>query len=172
LDRNYRRIATTEAEPLWPYTWKDRRFQWSEEVVYRTRMELLVALMAHEAYHATGGNRDVFRSSKGRIARADMEFQCNRFAMKTVEALRQEWPVLRSKIYRAMRQEREKKRSLGIRRRDPVGKLQHAMDQLSNWQRRRKLAETKIRKYRRRIAYYRRLVAPTDQAQERTDTHA
>jgi len=64
----------------WPLMKKDRRFKWSTRHVLRSRLELLIYIMAHEAHHARGGSPSHFMKS-GRLDRASMEYRCNAAAM-------------------------------------------------------------------------------------------
>ena len=93
---------------------KDLRFKWSTEEVYRSRLEFLVGIMAHEARHATLGSADAFRRN-GRIDRAAMEFWCNQAAIEAVRAFREEWAMLKTRIRLSLRAARPE-RSEGKRR--------------------------------------------------------
>jgi hypothetical protein len=149
----------------YPYTKKDHRFKWSVPFEFRSRLETLVYLIAHEAHHSTKGHPREFEKSNGRTDRAAMEFHCNNAGFEAVKALRIEWPTLRTKIYAAMRRERDRlktsKQHDAIRRSDPTPKLLNARESLVTWRRKAKLAATKIKKYRRKVAYYEGRMAAT-----------
>ena len=121
LDRHYRRTGITwsgpgkrrlfkignATKPLWPMDCKDHRFKWSENHVLRTRLELLVYLLAHEAAHATTGHPDKYVEHRAdpqdvrdgldatRVDRAGMEYHCNAKGYRIMEKFRAEWPRLR-----------------------------------------------------------------------------
>jgi len=140
----------------WPLHHKDHRFGWSHVQEYRTRMEVLVMLIAHEAYHATGGHPERFKSGD-RINRASMEYRCNKFADETIVKLRVEWPALRCRIYKAMRLDRQKQATVRQRKADargPERKLQLAQQNLTKWESKAKRVQTALRKYRRKVKYY------------------
>jgi len=141
----------------WPFRTKDHRFQWSTEEVYRSRLELLVGIMAHEAHHATAGHPRFFRKN-GRLDRATMEFRCNRAGQEAVEALRKDWLTLRAQIRGSMRRDRNRhiaaQERAVVRRADSTPKLLHGQTMLKRWQARLKLAGTKVKRYRRQVVYY------------------
>lgn len=155
------RKPRVNGNPLWPFTHADPRFKWSKPETYRSRLELLVALIAHEAHHATLGHPDRYRTGNAvkKIDRASMEFRCNRAMGEAAAALHNEWPELRKAIYAAMRKARANKVTAQVRKTDPTPKLAKAQDALAEWQRKAKLAATKIRKYRLRVRYYEGKVA-------------
>lgn len=148
----------TGNKPLWPYENKDHRFKWSDTQSFRSRLELLVFLLAHEACHATTGHPNHHRLGDGRADTAGMEFHCNAKGYRIMEMFRQEWPKLRSLIYAAMRRARRQHVTEIARkvakRSDPGPKLALAEKRLKEWSRKKKLAETKIRKYRKQVRYY------------------
>lgn len=149
----------------YPYTKKDHRFKWSVPFQLLSRVETLVYLIAHEAHHSTKGHPSKFETTGGRTDRAGMEFRCNTAGFEAVKALRLEWPTLRTKIYTAMRRERDRlkasKQRKEVKRSDPTPKLIHAREAMATWQRKAKLAATKIKKYRRKVAYYEGRLAAT-----------
>lgn len=129
------------------YTITEKRFRSDFEFPVRSRLEVLVFLLAHEICHGNRGNRNAYKTN-GRIDRCDMESTCNRIGAQAVEALREEWPRLASEIATAMRAERRKKqqkRSPDLRLQK---RIQQAESQLKTWRRKHKLAETKLAKYR------------------------
>jgi hypothetical protein len=136
---------------------KDHRFKWSTEEVYRSRLEFLVGIMAHEARHATLGSADAFRRN-GRIDRAAMEFRCNQAAIEAVRAFREEWAMLKTRIRLSLRAARRKEQvrmeRKVLRRTDPGPKLVHAQVMLDRWQARLKMATAKVKRYRQKVRYY------------------
>jgi len=146
----------------WPWRLRDHRFKWACEEVYRSRLEVLVGLMGHELEHAMEGRPQRFLTN-GRIDRARMEFHCNQAGQRAVEALRRDWPVLRTRIKRALHDERRHRSAAKLashaRCHDPERKLVHAQQKLKQWGARLKLAQTKVRRYRRQVAYYERRAA-------------
>lgn len=174
LDRHYRRgrcrasgWTHLRGAQLWPMKHRDHRFAWSPEYEYRSRLEVLIMLIAHEAYHATGGHPKHFtaeRTGQKRFDHDSMEFGCNEFAKTTIEAFRAEWrSVLRPRIVAAMRRERQavanEKAKAAAKRSDPAPKLEQARMMFATWQRKAKFAATKMKKYRTRIRYYEGRVA-------------
>lgn len=145
---------------VWPQVKKDRRLKDASEHSLNSPMEILVYLLAHEAYHATGGHPGQYRKPDGgKVDKQMMEWDCNHVAMRAVESFRAEWPTIRGAIYAAMRAERNKKHAKHERRADPSPKLVAAETALEKWRRKLKLAQTKIRKYQRKVKYYGGLVA-------------
>lgn len=153
----------------WPYQVKDPRFKQAPTYSYRSRLELLVMLLAHEAHHAVEGHPDGYRK-KGqhgyRIDREAMEYDCNLAGHRAVEAFRQEWPQIRTKIMAAMREERRRtraEREKRLQRRcDPGPKILAAEAMLDKWRRKLKLAQTKVKKYQRKLAYHKSRLAALD----------
>lgn len=147
LDRRYRL--------KFPYKIEDSRITNGPTYLVNSRLELLVFLLAHEACHANGGKPSEYRNKETRrVDRQSMEYDCNLFGMETVKALREEWKELRPRIMAAMRRERDQKN----RKRDPDARLlknlERARDTLVKWERKLKLASTKVKKYRQKIRYY------------------
>ncbi|MBP7936867.1 MAG: hypothetical protein KA354_19675 [Phycisphaerae bacterium] len=142
----------------WPLLTKDHRFKGAMEEIYRSRLDVLVGLMAHEAHHATDGHPDHF-SHGGRIERAAMEFRCNQVAQEAVTAFRVEWLGLRGRIKRAMQAERDRKqarcpRLRAARRYNPDRKSAQSRTALGKPQNQAKLVGVKVREYQRRADYY------------------
>ncbi len=77
---------------------KDSRYKYSPRYVWYGPIETLVHVLAHECYHATGGNREKFRKPNGHIDRETMELKCNKFAQQTLLKFRKEWPKLRKQL--------------------------------------------------------------------------
>ncbi len=135
----------------WPMTIRDRRYRWAQEETYRSRVELLVSLMAHEAHHAAAGHPDNFRKN-GRVNRASMEFRCNQAGMAAVEAFRAEWPALRKKIKRGLRRERRQRAAALTDCSVSVADPSRVKRKLAEWRRRHAIAETTLGVYEERLA--------------------
>lgn len=139
------------AKYIWPYVLTENRFKdatasdWSFPV--RSRLELLVFLMAHEACHATKGNPRNFQNERGRVDNVDMEMVCNRFGAETVEAFREAWPALLAK----WRETAKRIRTANAPDTKLERKLEARRGLLAQWQRKQKLAQTKVKKYQRAI---------------------
>lgn len=101
----------------WPRRWRDWRFSFAEEEIYYNRIECLVALMAHEAHHATDGHPSKWVDARGRVRRAEMEFECNRRAQQAAVDLRGQWEELKERIVEEMRLERQARRRRRVRMR-------------------------------------------------------
>jgi hypothetical protein len=108
------------------------------EVTHRTNLELLVGLMCHEARHSTTHD----------------EFLCEVAEVKGLEAFRLEWPIIRQRLKEARREHQALRQRHHEKRSDPSPKLESSMKLLAMWQRKAKLARTKIKKYERLIRYY------------------
>jgi hypothetical protein len=132
-------------------------------------LEVFVYLIAHEAYHATKGKPGKFLKN-GKINAASMEWWCNHWAYQTVEKFREEWPTrLRPKVKAALRKKHNARRAKRRAADRVVAAREHrATDQyrlklaqrhLRDWQRKRKLAATKIKKYREQIRHLDRKAA-------------
>jgi hypothetical protein len=146
---------------------KDHRFQWSREETYRSRLEFLIGLMAHEAHHATKGHPKHFLRND-RVNRAEMEFRCNEAAQRAVADFHDDWPRLLPAIRTAMRRDRNRNKDreakLKQKRLDPDLKLAKAQAQLKRWQAKHKTATTKLKKYRRMVKYHEGRVAARESA--------
>ena len=135
-DFNRRRHGKPTIMPgLWPYSNKDHRFQWSENQTFRTRLELLVFLLAHEAVHATSGHPNEYRE-KGRTDKAGMEFHCDTRGYRIMQKFHEAWPTIRPLVYAAMRKSRDMKLRKAKARHDPFPKLALSQEHLTDWQRR------------------------------------
>ena len=123
----------------------------------RSAMESWVYLVAHEMYHATGGARHKHRKG-GRTNVYMMEYQCNEFANKCVEAFRAEWPALRDSMMHGLRMSRarrlrrtRRKQEQSEERGSHSFKMEHARAKLAEWEAKRARCETFISRYRRSI---------------------
>jgi len=117
-------------------------------VVVRSRLDVLVWLLAHEAKHT-------------RVS-GDLEAEriCSNFACDVVERFQKAWPVIRGDIKKSCRIDRDRRLIHEVAVCHPEQKrLEVAEARLAVWERKMKLARTKIRKYKRRVAYYQRRAA-------------
>jgi len=144
------RINSSESAQLgFPYIWKDYRYSWAKEYDLRSRVEVFIMVVAHEAYHGV-----LFRTGKSG-KRADNEFKCDDFAYNTVLAYRaaEKDPL---KVLHGLRRERQKLLKEKDRvnyRKTPEYKLEVLQDHLKEWIRSKKTAETWIKTYTRKIKY-------------------
>lgn len=137
----------------WPYETKDKRFKWSQKEVYRSRLELLVFLVAHEAHHGTDDGHPFHNYGPNRRLRAaSMEYRCNRAGLEAVRDFHDEWPRLFGEIKHEMRKDRawRTKAKSAVPRR----KLAYANRMLKNWE-----SKPDDRKTHSKIRHYRRMVA-------------
>lgn len=135
---------------------KDSRFVWSAEQKWSGPIETLVFLMAHEAWHATGGHPRHFRN-KGRTDAASMEYRCNKFGIEAVEAFRAEWPTLKLKVRREIQRlkcRKIKAKASKAAKRGPNHKLALAQSNLDNWNRKLRFAENKVKAYQRKVKLF------------------
>ena len=136
----------------WPYETKDKRFKWSQKEVYRSRLELLVFLIAHEAHHAGDGHPfKWYGPDRRRLRAASMEFRCNRAGLEAIRDFRDEWPRLFGEIKREIRKDRE--RQTKAKAAVPRRKFTYAVRMLKNWE-----TKSDSRKTRSKIQHYRRMV--------------
>lgn len=144
-------------KPLWPHAITDRRYKYAIPHLVNNRVESFVYLIAHEACHANEGHPEHFKSKGGRTNTAYMEYKCNDFAMKTVEAFREVWKTSMKKQvqdairkYRNQRQNlKDKKIAIRMKKNSTEFKLEKAKTMLDLWQRKLKAATNKVRKYQR-----------------------
>jgi len=79
--------------------WKYFRYADSPVYVLHSRLEVFVALIAHECFHATGGHPAKWTNKEtGRCNEKQMEFACDRFAFEIVLKFREAWPELVKQI--------------------------------------------------------------------------
>ncbi len=126
----------------WPHTHREWRFKTvDQQMHFRSRLELLVFLLAHEAHHAVD-------DARGKVAEQD----ANDAGMRAVIALRDSWreywlPALR---YEA-RQARNRQAAAAP---SAEKKMLHAQQLLASWQRRQKAAANKVKAYQKKVRYY------------------
>lgn len=132
---------------IWPYVidGEVRRSGSDVPTICRGRVDLLVQLLAHEVCHANLGHPRHFRNARGRVDRRDMEDLCNRRGADTLEALREQWPNFVQQ-YRAARSKTKHAKSPDTKREK---KFERTAMLLTQWQRKQKLAENKVKKYQR-----------------------
>ncbi len=122
----------------WPmvhrYPWAGKTRSNFPEQVHRSRLELLVGIMAHECRHTSTYD----------------EITCEHTENRVVEYFRQEWPTIRAQLKAAGREARIAKPMPDLTDK----KLAAATAAMERWQRKAKLARTKIRKYERQVRYY------------------
>ena len=163
MNRRFMSSRKVGGKSPWPYRFREDRFAWSaKDHLMANRIEAFVYLVAHEAYHSTGGHPKNFRVRPGRCDNASMEFRCNKFAWETVLAFRDAWPKLKTKVRAAMRADADAVRRVKDRKataRSPDGKLVRVLANLSNWERKLKFAQNKVAGYKRKARYYQGRVA-------------
>ena len=98
------------------------------------------------------------RHAGGRRNIAGGEFDANSYGEEMAHAFRDEWPGIRAGIMTDLRRKRERTRKAAERAAarkaaagTPEAKLVQMEAALSRWQRKRRLADTYIAKYKRRI---------------------
>lgn len=142
----------TPRSGIFPYITKYWTYKWSMKYALNTRIEAFVDIIAHEMFHSTGGRPALFRS-EGRTDRQSMEMACERFSKETVEEFRKVWPgELKERVKAELR--RNQIRTISVTKSNPDVKLQAALDKLAVWQKKLKLANTKIKKYKQQVNYY------------------
>ena len=150
---------------IYPTEIKDPRFKWSASHQIQNRLEHFVFLIAHEAYHASGGHPSLFKNPNGTTNADSMEFRCNDFGHQTVIAFREYWKTtLKAKVRAALRKSRDRveaakqqKVEAKMAKTDPNVKLTAAQQSLAMWEKKLKLAQTKVKKYQRLVKLYERL---------------
>jgi hypothetical protein len=110
----------------------------------------LAFLIRHELEHAGDGHPSNWQGNTGRRREADMEMICNATAAEWFNGLSAQWPIIRSEWLAIARKERDLLRDALQIYRDRR-KLK-AIDNLKRWERRLKLAQSKVQKYRRAVA--------------------
>ncbi len=144
--RIHRRFTPTLG---WPYTDKYWRYAWSFTHQLENRLEAFVHLVAHEMFHATGGSRAKWGSDV-----QGMEMACQRFGRDTVLEFRKAWPAMKAKCKQKMRDSRQRQVKKKQAKSDPSMKFLDAQAAFERWNKKAKLAATKMKKYRRRMNYY------------------
>lgn len=135
----------------WPYETKDTRFKWSQKEIFRSRLELLVFLVAHEAHHGTNDGHPFNNRRNGRVRAASMEYRCNQAGLEAVRDFHDEWPRLFGEIKREMRKDRERRAK--AKAATPRRRLAYARRMLQNWE-----SKPDSRKTRSKIKHYHRMV--------------
>ena len=165
--RHYRRGANHRARQgrrglrstpgkYWPRDWRESRFKWGGSVNLRSRVEMLVFLIAHEMRHATAENVAI-RKAGGARGRSAMENDCNKCGAAVVARWRVERRAIMRRVKRAMVVARDKALLTAAIKRDrktPEYKLQRASANLARWEIEAKRVARFMAKYRRQVKYY------------------
>lgn len=136
------RLSRRYKPDKWPIVHKYRDRKSFPEVVINTRLELLVHLLAHEIYHSVQA-----REPGGWRA---PEWDAENWAKHAMAAFREDWQCIRGMIMMDMRADRQRqgrKDSLKL-----VKRAERLRDLLEDWERKAKMANTKIKKYRKALA--------------------
>lgn len=145
------RIDRKYLKGLYPYSFKDHRFKWAKTFKFQSPIEVLVFLMAHEAFHTFTGSKPYCNMKS-----CEREFHCNDFGFKTVEAYRQ-LPRNFSKIKKALRKSRKKitkQKEQKKKQNSPEHKLEVAQQRLTLWESKLKYTEHKIKHWQKKVKYY------------------
>lgn len=147
---------------------KDGRMKHSERHELRSSVEWFIYIVAHEAYHATKGHPTEFRKGS-RTDVQSMEWWCNHWAYNIVIHYRLNRRKLMAQVKRNLRRtkrarqakERQQERVQAAKdhRKTDDYKLVNAQRLLKQWEAKRKLAATKVKKYRNRIRHLERKAA-------------
>ncbi len=141
-----------------PYTYKDRRYQWAKEYTFNSAIEVLVFLMAHETHHSLEFNG----VNKSIVDKRDVnEFNCDSFAFSMVGLFNKEWPNLKVKVKKEFDREKqrvEKHKEWKKNKKSPAIKLERAQRNLANWEKKLRFAQNKIKKYEKDVRYYEKRV--------------
>ena len=135
----------------WPYAIVENRYKDAGYFIVKTRLELLIFLMAHEAHHACGGNpRHWQTKGNGRTNNKEMEIDCNDEGAIAVQEFRLAWPKFMAK-WRA----KLKKHSQDAKP-EAVIEKKHALIacKILTWEKKAKRANTALKKYRRQLLRY------------------
>ena len=132
---------------------QEHRFHTGQVCNPQTRLEAFVFLVAHEARHATPFNQALFRVGTDgcRDNNVAGEHDANEWGNEMVERFRASWPSMKRLILKRLRRRKVKTvlARIGPSRADKIAKNRAA---LARWERKAKLAQTWMSKYRRRIA--------------------
>lgn len=129
-------VSRTEfAEPI-----KGRRHIAGVQVVYHDRMEALIGVTAHEIAHLCQ-----YRDRRHKFAEHDAEWHAQR-VLDAFRLGRDAWLA----AWNEPPAEKPAKPKLSIAER----RAEKAQADLDRWQRKLKLAQTKVKKLKRRVAYY------------------
>lgn len=140
-----------QPESGWPLIHSEWRYKDAGcEFVLRSRLELLVYLLAHEAHHATGGNRSKFKTALGRIDRRAMEIECNEEAAIAVQQFRIQFPDF-VKRWRFILKRQAVAESPTVK---IAQKRSHIARKIEQWESRAKRAANAMKKYRKQLRYY------------------
>lgn len=128
------------------------------EPIPHTSVAMLAFLIRHEVAHASEGRPSAYAGRNGRTREFDMEDACNEAAGRFVRSLRDRFPeVLREWIQIARK---DRLRRAGPTREERIARnLLEKQARLSTWERKLKLAQGKVKKYRSQVRRYERLAA-------------
>lgn len=149
-----------ECRPSYPVTDRYWTYKWSKGYLIHSSVEMFVMIMAHEFLHATAGAPSKFRGSDGRYDRAAMEAKTHRLAHEIVAMWRKERRAVMGRVLAEMRSERAKKKKKRAKPTTSV-KRDKSAAMLAKWERKLKLAKTKVAKYRRSVAACDRHISAT-----------
>lgn len=135
----------------YPVTDRYWTYRWSKAYLIHSSVEMFVMIMAHEFLHATAGAPSKFRGSDGRIDRATMETTTHRLAHEIVAMWRKERRKIMGRVLNEMRIARAKKKKKRAKPTTSV-KRDKSAAMLAKWERKLKLAKTKVAKYKRSVA--------------------
>ena len=112
-----------------------------------TSVAVLAKLIRHEVEHAGEGHPRHFRKDDGSMDRWLMEMHCNEMAAKWVNGMTDDLPKIMAEWRALARKDRaaNRKPSTDDKR---AKRLALRTEQLHEWERRMKLAATKVKKYR------------------------
>lgn len=141
-------IGPASEFPVAPYLYPGRKSDAFMSPEFRDQLEALVGVTAHEIahlfqYHGRSGNA----ARRGERVTQHWERKLTELFRDNREALIAEWsiePTLRAAKPKQSAQDR---------------RAEKAANMLAAWQRKAKLAATKIKKYKRQVAYYDRATA-------------
>lgn len=153
VDPDKKEVLPKPKKFKWPYQIKEWRFKrLAHEFEIRSRLELLIFLLAHEAHHANGGNRENWRKN-GRVDRVSMEHDCNEEGALAVKEFRQNWEYFRSKFQEKLRRiKKSKRKPTTVEKRDALYERRLAL--LNQWERKLKAAQNKVKKYSSLVRRY------------------
>lgn len=143
---------------------KDPRFKTDDAFpIPHSPVAVLAFLIRHEVEHAVDGHPSEFRE-RSRTRRYDMEYICNGTASEWVCSLKEKWPEIFKEWRRLARADREKNRApLPFER--SLARFKKKADLLKKWERKLKIAQTKVKKLKKSIkAFETRHAATTGRA--------
>ena len=136
-------------------------YKWIGKKPLHSMCEMFVMLMAHEMTHSTDGAIENFRvrgTRRNNYDRATCENHTHHRAHDIVEMYRKERKNIMRRVLAELRRERAKQKK---KRRRSTTKEKRAKSQanLKRWERKLKLAKTKVAKYKRSVSACDRAIA-------------